>query len=200
MKSLEHTRGLRKLTLTLTFRERLMQELEARRAVNRRYSLRAFAAMLGVDHATLSQILRSKRSVPLERIVPWARQLKVPPEEAAVYAAVGRVMEEQAWAREEQLRHWAAETLALLTQPVHRDILLLVRSPAFRADSRWLAEKIGVGVDDVNIALSRLLRLGLLEVKSANEWVERTGLREITARSFRRYVTERIPSTLEETR
>ena len=32
-----------------------MQEFAARRVVNARYSLRAFANLLGVDHATLSQ-------------------------------------------------------------------------------------------------------------------------------------------------
>jgi len=182
------------MTLGLTFRERLMLEFEARRAVNRRYSLRAFAALLAVDHATLSQILRGKRSVPVDRIGPWARTLNVSPEEAAVYAAVGRIADENARQREEQLRHWAAEMLALLTQPAHREILRLARSPGFRADSRWLAQKMAVGVDEVNIALSRLLRLGLLEVKAAGVWVDKTGLEVITPQSFRKYVSERVPN------
>jgi hypothetical protein len=37
----------------------------------------------------------------------------------------------------------------------------------FRADCRWIAQQIGAEVDDVNMAFSRLLRLGLLEVRSA---------------------------------
>ena len=78
------------MTLDLTFRERLIREFETRQAVNGRYSVRAFAALLETDHATLSQILRGKRSVPVERIAAWGRKLKLPPEEAAVYAAVAR--------------------------------------------------------------------------------------------------------------
>ena len=185
------------MTLSLTFRERLMREFDARRAANGRYSLRAFAALLDVDHATLSQILRGKRSVPMERIGAWARKLKLSPEETAVHAAVGRIADENGRLRQEQLRHWAAEMLALLTQPVHREMLRLSRLKTFRADSRWVANEARVGVDEVNIALSRLLRLGILEVKAAGVWVDKTGLGEITPQSFRKYVAERIPSPLE---
>ena len=186
------------MTPALTFRERLTKEFDTRRALNKRYSLRAFASLLDVDHATLSQILRAKRSVPVERIGSWARKLKLMPEEAAVYAAVARIADENARSREEQLRHWAAEMLALLTQPAHREILRLSRLDAFRADSRWLAGKIGISVDEVNIALTRLLRLKFLEINADGLWLDKTGLSEISAQSFRRYVAERVASPPDE--
>lgn len=173
-----------------------MREFEARRAVNRRYSLRAFATLLGADHASLSQILRGKRSVPVERIGPWARKLKLAPEEGAVYAAVGRIADEDARLREEELRRWAAEMLALLTQPVHREILRLSRRGDFRADSRWIAAEAGVGIDEVNLALSRLVGLGLLEMEASGKWTDRTGLTDVTPQSFRKYVAERVPNPL----
>jgi transcriptional regulator with XRE-family HTH domain len=179
----------------VTFRERQEQEFAARRAVNGRYSLRAFAGLLGVDHATLSQILRGRRSVPLERIGLWARKLKLSDEEAAVYAAVARVLDEQARVSQEALRHWASEMLSLLSDRVHCEILRLTHAKNFKSDSRWIAEQTGVGVDDVNIALSRLLRLGLLETTAAG-WKDKTGLADITAQSFRRYIAERIPNPL----
>src|SRR3954469_9027727 len=46
-----------------SFRERLQRELATRCGRNARYSLRGFANFLGVDHASLSQILRGKRVV-----------------------------------------------------------------------------------------------------------------------------------------
>jgi transcriptional regulator with XRE-family HTH domain len=181
----------------VTFRDRLQKEFDARRAANTRYSLRAFASLLDVDHATLSQILRGKRSVPAERLAVWARKLKLSPEEIAVYAAVGRMADESSRLREEQLRHWAAEMLALMTQPAHREMLRLSRQKGFRADSRWVAEKLGVKVDEVNIALSRLLRLGLLEVTAVGVWRDATGLAQITPQSFRKFVAERVASPTE---
>ena len=46
-----------------SFRERLQAELAARCERNPGYSLRAFANSLGIDHATLSQLMRGKRSM-----------------------------------------------------------------------------------------------------------------------------------------
>jgi DNA-binding MarR family transcriptional regulator len=161
----------------LRFADCLARELEARRAKNPRYSLRAFAAYLGTDHSTLSQILRQSRRAPARQIRAWARKLSVDAEEAGVWIAVehGRA---------------DAEVLGILTERAHWQILELIRAPEFRADSRWLAERIGVPADTVNIALSRLLRLGLLEMRG-NRWIERTGLIEFTEKGFRRLALRR---------
>jgi transcriptional regulator with XRE-family HTH domain len=180
----------------LTFRDRLEQEFADRRAINKRYSLRAFAGLLGTDHATVSQILRRKRSVPHERIAAWARKLKLSPEEIAVYTAVERVIDENKRRQSEQLRHWASEMLALLNEPVHREILRLLRRPDFKPDSRWIAAETRAALDHVNIAISRLVGFGLLEMGRAGKWADKTGLAEITPKDFRKYVAERVPNPL----
>jgi transcriptional regulator with XRE-family HTH domain len=95
----------------VTFRAVLQSELDRRRAANARYSLRAFARCLAVDHSTLSQILRGKRRVT-------ARNVR----------ALGRKLRLTAPAIDE---HCAAEHESA--------ILAAVRRPGFRADSRWLA-------------------------------------------------------------
>jgi hypothetical protein len=180
--------------MKVTFRDRLEEEFEKRRAVNARYSLRAFAALLEVDHASLSQVLRGKRSAPVERILSWGRKLKFSVAEIAVYAAVGRIADESARIKEEQLRHWAGEMLALLVEPAHRELLRLSRQKNFRKESQWIAVEVGVSVDHVNMALSRLLRLGLLEVTQTGAWRDTTGLTTITPQSFRKFIAERMPT------
>ena len=65
----------------LPFRARLEQELRDRHASNPRYSLRAFAAFLGTDHSTLSQILRGKRRAPAAQIRKWTKKLGLDGEE-----------------------------------------------------------------------------------------------------------------------
>jgi len=50
-------------TEATSFRLRLQAELARRCAGNPRYSLRAFARRLGVDHSTLSQLLRGRRAL-----------------------------------------------------------------------------------------------------------------------------------------
>lgn len=174
-------------TLALSFSQRLALELKARRSVNKRYSIRAFAGLLGVDHATLSQVLRGKRNVPVDRIGPWARKLKLTSAEVAVYQALARVADEHVDLEDRRVRQWGAEMLSLLTEPAHFKILQLARSPDFRRDSRWLAATIGIGVDETNVALSRLLRLGILAFDS-DGWRDTTGLSELTPRNFQRFV------------
>jgi len=176
------------------FRDRLEAEFQARRARNARYSLRAFARFLHGDHSTLSQILRGSRPAPARLIRAWAARLDIGAEEAAAYVAAEHVPDAAALRRQAQLQHWTAEALAVVTEPAHWEILRLIRQRSSRqhGDSRWLAGKIGVSVDEVNIAISRLLRLRLLEARAPGAWKETTGLKRLTERDFRKLALERV--------
>jgi transcriptional regulator with XRE-family HTH domain len=175
-----------------SFNRRLELEFEERRRKNSRYSMRAFALLLGVDHSTLSQILRGTRRMPAGRIRAWAKRLGIRNDEAAIYIAAEYLMDSPTAARQEQLRHWVAEAASIMTEKVHREILRLSRSPGFRADSRWIAEQIGVSVDTVNVALSRLLRLRLIEVSPTGQWKDLTGLPNLIAREFQSLALKRV--------
>jgi transcriptional regulator with XRE-family HTH domain len=172
------------------FRDRLESELRARREKNARYSLRAFAAHLGTDHSTLSQILRGARGIPIRQLRSWAKTLGFTAEETAVYVAAEHVPDDATAARQQQLRHWTAEAIAIVTEPAHWEIVRLARAPGFRPDSRWIAAEAGLSADAVNVALSRLLRLGLLEAVSTREWKDLTGA--ATERSFRKLALQRV--------
>jgi uncharacterized protein (TIGR02147 family) len=63
----------------------------------------------------------------------------------------------------------------LLSVWYHYAILELTQVQGFRTDSRWIAKTLGIAVEDVNIALQRLLRLGLLEMSERNHWMDKSG-------------------------
>jgi transcriptional regulator with XRE-family HTH domain len=128
--------------LRVTFRAILLSEFDRRRAANTRYSLRAFARFLAIDHATLSQILRGKRRVT-------ARSMK----------ALGPKLRLDARAIAE---HCAIEHEAV--------VLAAVERPGFRPDSRWVASVAGIPLDEVNVALQRLLRKRKLTMGSRAHW------------------------------
>jgi hypothetical protein len=172
------------------FREKLKGEFAARRAKNPRYSLRAFAAFLGADHSSVAQILRGSRRIPVARIRSWARKLGLGPEEAAVYIAAEHVASTADFGRGQQLRHWTGEALAVMGEPVHFEILRLIREPGFRADTRWVAARALVSTDQANLALTRLLRLGLLDMGKAGEWRDATALEPLTEQGFRKRALE----------
>ena len=46
----------------------------------------------------------------------------------------------------------------------------IVGTSLFRADSRWLATVLGIPIDEVNVSLQRLLRLGALRMAAADRW------------------------------
>lgn len=174
------------------FLERLTREFEARQANNKRYSLRAFAAFLNTDHSTLSQILRGTRRIPTAKLRRWGGKLGMMPEEVAVYVAAQHVPIAEVIDRQEQLRHWTAEGLAIVTDPCHWQIMELTRKRGFRGDCRLIAAQLGVSVDCVNVALARLLRLRLLAIGPGGRWKDLLGPGRQTSASFRKVALVRI--------
>ena len=66
----------------------------------------------------------------------------------------------------------------------HFAILELTRLSEFRADSRWIARVLDISVDEVNVALQRLIRLDLLDMavdRSLGEQLRR-GVRRASIR------------------
>ena len=166
------------------FQEKLKLEFEARCRRNPHYSLRAFAAFLEADHSTLSQILRGKRRVPISHLRSWGKKLGMTAEEVAAFVAAHHVPDQTIVRRQEQLRHWTAEALAIITDRSHWQIVQLTRSRGFQADCRWVAEQLDVSVDQVNVALSRLLRLRLLEIGPAGRWRSVRGRENLAEAEF----------------
>jgi len=103
----------------------LKNEFSRRRQLNPRYSLRAFARSVDLEHSTLSQLLRGKRAMT------WK----------SIRAIAGRMQ-------------WMGRTL-----------LESARHDRSAWDSRAIARRLGVSVDEVNVALTDLCLFGLLELK-----------------------------------
>ncbi len=117
------------------FRRRLQQELAERCSRNPRYSLRAFALWLRVDHSTLTQLIRGIRPITPATVGCLGVRLGLDRVEVDGYLtgsmAIGPV---------------DGATLS-------DAILRLVGRPGFRPDSRWIARTLGVTSDDVNSIL-----------------------------------------------
>ena len=151
------------------FRERLQAELAARCERNPRYSLRAFANFLTVDHATLSQLLRGKRAMTPAAVRRFGSRIGLAQDEIAAYLAMGDAPSAPA------VRALAEDAAQVLGQWQAFAILELMRLASFRPDVRWIARVLGVTGDEVNIALQHLIRLGFLQMESATSWRDLTG-------------------------
>jgi uncharacterized protein (TIGR02147 family) len=159
------------------FRLFLQAELGRRCAKNRQYSLRAFAKYLVIDHATLSQLLRGNRPLTARTIVRLGTRLGLKRPEIDRYAAHptyrrSESANESTLGTVQQLASDAADVVGLW---YHYAILELTRLHHFKPNTCWIARVLEITPDEVNLALSRLIRLGLLEMVDRDRWVDKSG-------------------------
>src|SRR3954469_18927897 len=123
----------------MDLREFLQREFQRRTGRNRRYSLRAFARDLDCDHSTLSQWLRGTRPISFDA-------------EQHIFDRLDLDLTERARARdldEDDLKLLAA---------IHRTASTLTHEVAAAA---------GLSLDRANIALTKLLRLGVVRLEQS---------------------------------
>jgi plasmid maintenance system antidote protein VapI len=126
----------------MDLRARLQQEYQKRLDRNPRYSMRAFARSLSMHHTTVSRLLNGTRTASRDMLRTVGQRLGL-----------------------------SAEQLIIAQQ--HEDasrILAAAQSPDFRADSRWLAMKTGIDLDDVNRALHQLIHDRRLVMQTTTSW------------------------------
>jgi uncharacterized protein (TIGR02147 family) len=154
----------------------LRERLRAAARRNPRFSLRSFAKQLGIDHSTLSQVLRGQRRLSARALEAVGKRLGLGKEVIHAYPRASRrkTIPKNLPA---SLRcfHFDLDTFQLLSVWHHYAILELIQIQGFKTDSRWIANTLGIAAEDVKIALQRLLRLGLLEMSGRAHWKDKSG-------------------------
>jgi uncharacterized protein (TIGR02147 family) len=90
------------------------------------------------------------------------------------------------------MRRVADDTSAIISGWYHYAILELTHLEHFKPDSRWIARVLGIETDEVNLALSRLVRLRLLEMAARDRWVDRSGNTTASLAEFNRTAVQRL--------
>jgi transcriptional regulator with XRE-family HTH domain len=163
-----------------SFRLFLQSELARRCTRNSQYSLRAFAMHLDVDHSTLSQWLRGRRPMTVRSIESIGQALRLPASTIERYVDQARREPEDT----EPASVLTGDTVSAIADWYHFAILELTHLGEFRPDSRWIARVLDVSVDEVNVALQRLIRLGLLDMVARDRWVDTAGDARATLQSL----------------
>ena len=96
------------------FRQMLQEELAKRCARNPRYSLRAFARYLALDHSTLSQLLRGRRRFTARTVERIGKRLALSPEVITQFVDLERAPVEPWTSRE--LRQLSRDTTLSLAE------------------------------------------------------------------------------------
>lgn len=156
------------------FRLWLQRQFTDRCKRNPRYSLRAFAKTLGVDHSSLSQILSGKRTLSKKATENLCTKLSAKPQELQFF---GLIDDETLVDNYLQIE---ADSFAVISDWYHAAIMEMTYTHGFKSDAKWIARKLSITSGEAKTAIERLTRLNLLE---SQDGILRKTTRQLTNQS-----------------
>lgn len=142
----------------------LRDELKSRQAKNPNFSMRSFARWLGVSPAQLSQLLSGKRPMTIKMATNISIKLGLSPVEYSELLN-SYLLESNRVPESQPISSLSEDQFRLIADWYHFAILSLTKLPRAKSDSQWIARQLGISVAEAREAVSRLIRLGLLEIK-----------------------------------
>ena len=170
-----------------SYREILRGRLQEKIERNSRYSLRAFATLLGISPALLSQVLSGKRGLSLTKARAVAQKLRLTKAEQDFFCDLVTAEHHKnddvrikAQARVDAyvpttVRSLSLESFARVHEWYHFAILEAIRLTDFQPSVPWLARKLNVAELKVRLAVERMVEMGLLEITPSGQWVDTQG-------------------------
>jgi len=163
------------------YRKILKDEYELRADQNPLYSLRAYARDLKLSPASLSEILKGKQGLSIDKAKKITQTLKLNKDESDYFCdlvesnhARSNIKREQAKIRlnkykSTQFTDLQIDMMKIITEWYHMAILELTYLKNFKGDIDWIAKTLRITNLEVQSAVERLIKLGLLEIKK-NKW------------------------------
>ena len=155
----------------------LRDELNRRSLRNSSYSLRSFASAIGLDPSLLSKILNGKRKVSLSTIQQVSSNLG--------WEVFLREIEEVYITSEREFSPLSADDFKVISEWYHFAILEVLELSESVKTHDWIAKKLGLEVEQVNQALGRLVKVGLLEVTKEGSSYRQVSKRTSTLSAFK---------------
>jgi len=188
-------------TKSQDFRLFLQSELARRCEANEKYSLRAYARSLKIAPSALSSILNGKRPITRKMKLRLGLSLGMSPQD------LGHFQEKQSQGQALKFQQLALDTYSVISDWYHYAILEMTHLENFRADPKWIAKSLGVTKSEVNIAVERLQRVGLLKIENGI-WLDTTSdghatniqgdLTSAASRKLQRQILEKSIRALDE--
>lgn len=149
---------------SVAFRRGLQEDLLRRIQRNPRFSLRSYARLLKYDPSTLAKILNGTRR-------PGARTIRYLSDRLGLSADSQNSPAELIGLSLEQFR--------LIADWYHYAILELMKLKAFKPDSKWIAQRIGIPNQQAVAAIEHLKLAGMIREQNG-KWIEITTGRTTT--------------------
>jgi hypothetical protein len=92
----------------------------------------------------------------------------------------------------DEVQQLARDAASLLSDWSHLGILELIHLEEFKPDTRWIARVLGLTPDEVNVAVTRLVRLGLLKMAARDRWIDKSGNAAAGLAEFAQVAVQRL--------
>lgn len=153
--------------------QKITNELKRRQTVNPSYSLRAYAKHLNISASVLSRIINRKTPMTIKILKKIAISLDITEEDYA-YHENEIIRRKESQAREESYlpdcRQLEPEELRLIQDWYHFAILEVVTLECFHPTEKWISQKLSIPERDAEMALQKLVTLGLLTQNKNNSY------------------------------
>jgi uncharacterized protein (TIGR02147 family) len=140
--------------------ETLKTELVGKLKRNPSYSQRAFAKQLNLSAGELSEILNHKRPLSLKKAISISEKLQFTKVESEHFLSSVQGREEFKNLEPQQL---SLDLFSILSDYIPFAILNLHDCQGFQWGPEWIAQKLGVHTYEVELAIKRLKRVGLIQ-------------------------------------
>jgi uncharacterized protein (TIGR02147 family) len=147
----------------------LKKEFLSRKQGRDAYTLSAFAMRIGLSAGRLSEIFSSKRKITLRMGEVIAARLAYSPKMKQKFLELIHKHREKGLTLSKSAPTLAAyeeldqEHFELISNWYHYGILNLILTHDFRPDSQWIAKRLAISTFEVEDALQRLFKLGLID-------------------------------------
>jgi DNA-binding MarR family transcriptional regulator len=181
-------------------KQALQQELARRCEANPKYSLRSFAAALGISHTLLSLVISGKRN-PSGKLQRRIRDLLGPEVMTQMAGSQSPIKTSGTVVRYEQI---SLDTFSFISEWHHYAILSLLEIADSKFDSRWIAKRLGITQAQAKLAMERLERVGMIS-KINGQWKQvvkplkvENEISTSATRKFHRQLLSKAAESLEE--
>lgn len=170
------------------FRLYLQGELSGRLKENPNYSLRQFAKLLAVDPSALVKLLKGDRPIGRLLIKRFGERIGLSPDEInefISYQERNKSRKTDSAPSAQEYQQITLDTFRLISDWHHYAILELIRVDSFVPDSRWISQALNIPISEVNFAIERMVRIGILEInESTGAWIDHTEISTNIAKPY----------------
>jgi uncharacterized protein (TIGR02147 family) len=157
---------------TKDFKSLLQEELLKRCRKNTSYSLRSFAKYLGIGHSALTEMLNGKRSITKKSMEKLGLILGLSIDELNEYQNASTSSPTQEECSQASYQQLTIDQFAIMSDWYHYAILELIKVKEFPHSTSDFSRALGITKSEANIAVERMLRIGLLEIKENGSFEE----------------------------